>query len=177
MCCRRRASWRAAISPHRRRTYGLRDNYRMLRYGQGTSAFKQGGYARALALFESARKPPVSLGMDDFEFQISPRLQYYLGRTLEAMGSSAEAAEAYLKGIAGMELLTGDRDSWNSENLFMVASLERLGRAGEGAQMGEPSRTSPAGRWTRGTPAAGRRRVTCLAWSWSATAFRTRGAN
>ena len=113
----------------RHRTYGLRDKYRMLRYGQGTGAFKQGDFARALTLFESARKPPVSLGMDDFESQVSPRLQYYLGRTFEAMGKNAEATDAYRKGIAGMEFLSGDRDSWNSENLFMVASLERLGRS------------------------------------------------
>ncbi len=119
----------------RHRTYGLRDKYRMLRYGQGTAAFRQGDYARALTLYESARKPPVSLGMDDFESQVSPRLQYYLGRTFEAMGNSAEAKDAYLKAIAGIEFLTGDRDSWNSENLFMAAALDRLGRAEEGARL------------------------------------------
>ncbi len=106
-----------------------------MRYGQETSAFKQGDYARALTLYASAGKPPVSLGMDDFESQISPRLQYYLGRTLDAMGRNAEAAEAYRKGIAGVESLSGDRDSWNSDNLFMVASFERLGWAAEGAPL------------------------------------------
>ncbi len=119
----------------RHRTYGLRDKYRMLRYGQGTTAFKQGDYARALTLFTSAGTPPISLGMDDFESQVSPRLQYYLGRTYEAMGKSAEAKAAYLKAIGGMEFLTGDRDSWNSENLFMIASLDRLGRAEEATRL------------------------------------------
>jgi tetratricopeptide (TPR) repeat protein len=115
----------------RHRTYGLRDKYRMLRYAEGTSAFKQGDYARALQNFESARKPPVSLGMDDFESQVSPRLQYYLGRAHEAMGHTVEATQAYQKGLAGVESLSGDRDSWNSENWFMVASLVRLGRTAE----------------------------------------------
>jgi tetratricopeptide (TPR) repeat protein len=119
----------------RHRTYGLRDKYRMLRYGQGTTAFKQGDFARALTLYASAGTPPISLGMDDFESQVSPRLQYYLGRTYEAMGKSAEAKAAYLKAITGMEFLTGDRDSWNSENLFMIASLDRLGRAEEASRL------------------------------------------
>lgn len=119
----------------RHRTYGLRDKYRMLRYAEGTSAFKKGDYAGAVRIFESARTPPVSLGMDDFESQVSPRLQYYLGRTLEALGKTADAAAAYQKGIAGVESLSGDRDSWNSENVFMVESLVRLGRAEEAVRL------------------------------------------
>lgn len=119
----------------RHRTYGLRDKYRMLRYAEGTTAFKQGDYARAIKVFESARTPPVSLGMDDFESQVSPRLQYYLGRTLEAMGRTADATAAYRKGISGVESLSGDRDSWNSENSFMVETLVRLGRAAEATRL------------------------------------------
>jgi tetratricopeptide (TPR) repeat protein len=66
---------------------------------------------------------------------VSPRLQYYLGRTLEALGRKAEAAQAFERGLAGMEALSGDRDSWNSENYFMVASLERLGRKAEAEKL------------------------------------------
>jgi hypothetical protein len=73
--------------------------------------------------------------MDDFETQVSPRLQYYVGRTLEALGRKSEAAQAYEKGTTGMESLSGDRDSWNSENYFMVASLERLGRGAEAEKL------------------------------------------
>ncbi len=119
----------------RHRTYSLRDKYRLMRYAMGAEAFNRKDYAAALKLFESALKPPVSLGVDDFQFQASPRLQYYLGRALEALGRSAEARAAYQKGLSGMEQLTGDRDSWNSENYFMVLTLVRLGRASEAAAL------------------------------------------
>jgi tetratricopeptide (TPR) repeat protein len=119
----------------RHRSYGLRDKYRMLRYAQGATAFNRGDYAAALRQFESSMRPPVSLGVDDFQAQSSPRQQYYLGRTYEALGKTAEARAAYEKAIAGVEQLSGDRDSWSSENYFMVLSLERLNRGGEAAKL------------------------------------------
>ena len=119
----------------RHRTYTLRDKYRLMRYAMGAAAFNRKDYAGALKLFESALKPPVSLGVDDFQFQASPRLQYYLGRTLEALGRTPEAHQAYEKGLSGVEQLSGDRDSWNSENYFMVLSLDRLGRATEAVSL------------------------------------------
>jgi tetratricopeptide (TPR) repeat protein len=119
----------------RHRNYGLRDEYRMMRYGMGAVAFNSGKYAEALTLFESAMQPPVSLGVDTFLFRASPQMQYYLGRTLEALGRKAEAKAAYEKGLAGMEQLTGDRDSWNSENFYMVLALDRLGRTEEAAKL------------------------------------------
>jgi tetratricopeptide (TPR) repeat protein len=112
----------------RHRSYGLRDEYRLMRYGMGAAAFNGGKYAEALTLFESAMKPPVSLGVDTFEFQSTPRKQYYVGRTLEALGRLPEAKAAYQKGIEGMEQLSGDRDSWSSDNFHMVLSLDKLGR-------------------------------------------------
>lgn len=115
----------------RHRTYTLRDKYRIARYGEGAKSFQRGDYKRALALFESALKPPVSLGIDDFQSQTSARLEYYIGRTLEALGQQAEARQAYQKSIAGMDQLSGDRDSWNSENFFIVLALDRLGRKAE----------------------------------------------
>jgi tetratricopeptide (TPR) repeat protein len=119
----------------RHRTYGLRDKYRLMRYGTGVTAFNHGSYDEALKLFESALKPPVSLGIDDFQSQSIPRLQYYLGRTLEALGRRDEAEQAYEKGIVGIEQLTGDRDSWNSENFFIVLLLDKLGRTDEAAKL------------------------------------------
>ena len=119
----------------RHRSYGLRDKYRAMRYAMGARAFNQGRFAEARALFESSMKPPVSLGVDTFQFQSTPRLQYMLGRTLEALDRKAEAKAAYEKGIEGIELLSGDRDSWNSENFYMLLSLERLGRTAEASQM------------------------------------------
>lgn len=119
----------------RHRTYGLRDRYRLMRYGMGAAAFNRGRYAEALELFDSATKPPVSLGIDDFQFESVPRLEYYRGRTLEALGRRADARVAYEKSIEGIAQLSGDRDSWNSDNFYMVLALEKLGRAGEAAKL------------------------------------------
>jgi tetratricopeptide (TPR) repeat protein len=115
----------------RHRTYGLRDKYRVLRYGVAARAFARGDYAEALKRFQSALTPPVSLGMDDFSTQSSPRVQYYLGRTLDALGRGAEARQAYEKAVTGVPQLSGDRDSWNSENFFILLALDRLGRQAE----------------------------------------------
>jgi tetratricopeptide (TPR) repeat protein len=107
----------------------------MMQYATGAEAFNRGDHAAALRIFASAMKPPVSLGVDDFQSQSSPRLQYYLGRTLEALGRTSDAKQAYEKGVSGVEQLSGDRDSWNSENYFMVLSLERIGRISEAARL------------------------------------------
>jgi len=115
----------------RHRYYVLRDIYRNLRFGMGSVAFNKGDYALALTLFQSALKPPVSLGVDDFQSQTSPRAHYYIARTLEALGRKDEAAKEYEESIHGVELLTGDRDSWNSDTFFMVLSLDKLGRGDE----------------------------------------------
>ena len=119
----------------RHRSYSLRDKYRLLRFGMGAEAFNHHDYRRALALFESASQPPVSLGVDTFENQTSPRLDYYRGRTLEALGRHDDAHRAYMKSIAGLTQLSGDRDSWSSDNFFMVLSLDQLGRPGEATQL------------------------------------------
>ncbi len=119
----------------RHRTYSLRDKYRLMKYALGAQAFNRGDYQRALDLFRSSLTPPVSLGVDDFQFQSTPRVQYYVGRTLEALGQNAEAKQAYMKSTEGIEHLSGDRDSWSSENFFMILSLERLGRADEAARL------------------------------------------
>lgn len=123
-----------AFAP-RHRTYGLRDKYRLMRYAMGAQAFNRKDYPAAWQMFAAALKPPVSLGVDDFQFQTSPRQAYYAGRALEALGKSGEAKQTYAKGIAGMERLSGDRDSWNSENYFIVLSLDRLGRTVEAAAL------------------------------------------
>ncbi len=119
----------------RHRSYGLRDKYRLMRCGMGAEAFNRGDYGRALQFFQSALHPPVSLGVDTFENQTSPRLDYYIGRTLEALGRKDDARRAYEKSIFGLKDLSGDRDSWSSENFFMVLSLDRLGRSEEATQL------------------------------------------
>jgi tetratricopeptide (TPR) repeat protein len=107
----------------------------MMRYALGAQAFQRKEYQSSLDLFESALKPPVSLGVDDFQFQASPRQAYYAGRVLEALGKNNEARAAYERSVAQAKQLSGDRDSWNSENYFMLLSLEKLGRATEAADL------------------------------------------
>lgn len=111
----------------RHRSTVLRDEYRNLRYGMGAVAYNKGDYTQALALFQSALTPPVSLGVDDFQFESTPRAYYYIGRTLEALGRKQQADEAYQQSTRGIDLLSGDRDSWNTENFYAVLSLEKLG--------------------------------------------------
>jgi tetratricopeptide (TPR) repeat protein/DUF971 family protein len=118
------------------RTYTLRDAYRELKYGQGAQAFHEGNYQEALKFFQSALKPPASLGMDDFEMQSAPRIYYYIGRTYDAMGKKQEAEQAYKDSIRGVEQLTGGgSDSYSAENFFMTFSLDRLGRKKEAASL------------------------------------------
>jgi tetratricopeptide (TPR) repeat protein len=115
----------------RHRTYTLRDKFRIARYGEGSQAFNRHDYGQALTLFQSALKPPVSLGTDDFESQTSSRIEYSVGRSLEALGRRSDARQAYERAIAGKDQFSGDRDSWNSENFFVVLALDRLGQADE----------------------------------------------
>ena len=123
-----------AFSP-RHRSYGLRDKYRLMQYALGAAAFNKGDFAAALMSFQAAMTPPVSLGVDDFQSQISVRQQYYLGRTYHALHREAEARTAFEKAIAGIAQLSGDRDSWNSENFFMVLALDRLDRGEEAEKL------------------------------------------
>ena len=115
------------FAPRHRET-ALRDAYRDLRYGMGLAAFNKGDYSQALAEFQSALKPPVSLGVDTFQFQSTPRAYYYIGRTLAMLGRKDEATAAYRQSISGVDLLSGDRDSWNADNFFIVLALEKLGQ-------------------------------------------------
>ena len=119
----------------RHRSYGLRDKYRVMRYGEGARALARGDAAEALRLIQSAATPPVSLGVDDFVGQVAPRLEYYTGRVLEKLGRADEARKAYERAVSGVGQLSGDRDSWNSENFFVVPALEKLGRGEEAARL------------------------------------------
>ena len=100
-----------------------------------THLFNRGDYAQALSMFQSVLKPPVTLGVDDFQFVSTPRAYYYIGRTLEALGRKSEADAAYEQSTSGIELLSGDRDSWNSDNFYMVLALEKLGQQDKAASL------------------------------------------
>lgn len=112
----------------RHRTYTVRGEYRDLKYGMGTVAFNKGQYQDALKLFESALTPPVSLGVDNFTDQSTPRIHYAIGRTLEALGKKQEAQKAYEQSAAGADQLLGGVGTLTSENFYMLLSLDRLGR-------------------------------------------------
>ena len=119
----------------RHRSYSLRDKYRLMRYAQGAAALNRGDASGALRKFEESMRPPVSLGVDDFASQSTPRQQYYLGRAYEALGRRQDAQIAYARSSQGFQQLSGDRDSWSSENYFMVLALERLGRTEEAVRL------------------------------------------
>jgi len=119
----------------RHRSYGLRDKYRVMRYGQAARACRSGDYSAALRQIREAAAPPASLGVDDFQGQASPRLDYYAGRILQKLGQPADARQSFERAVSGLAQLSGDRDSWNSENFFMVPALEELGRSAEAASL------------------------------------------
>ncbi len=142
-----RGDYRAAdslFSAHafaqRHRSYRLRDKYRSMRYGLAAEAFRGGDYRSALSQLEQALNPPSSLGADDFQFQSAPRLHYYLGLTRERLGAREAARQEFAKSAVGWELLSGDRDSFNSENFFMALALEKLGKTAEAARLLESMR-------------------------------------
>lgn len=120
----------------RHRTYRLRDEYRQLEYAKGSQAFNNGDYKQALTLFQAALNPPANLGMDTFELQSTPRIYYYIGRTLDALGRKQEAKRAYQQSVRGVDQLAGGgSDSWNPENFFMVPSLTRLGQQQQAVEL------------------------------------------
>ncbi len=112
----------------RHRTYTVREEYRELKYGEGAAAFNKGDYQQALQLFNEALTPPVSLGVDNFEHQSTPRIHYYIGRTYEALGQKEKARQAYEQSIYGVDHLVGSSDALSSENFYMLLSLDKLGR-------------------------------------------------
>jgi tetratricopeptide (TPR) repeat protein len=117
------------------RHYQLLDLYRQLEYGMGGEAFKKGDYQEALKRFQAALHPPTSLGVDDFSMN-TPRIDYYIGRTYDAMGKPEQAKKAYESSIRGVEQLAGGgSESWSPDNFFMVFSLDRLGRQKQAAEL------------------------------------------
>ncbi len=115
----------------RHRDYQLRDEYRALKYAQGSRAFQKGDFALALKQLQAAENPPPSLGVDDFQFQSVPRLRYASGRILEALHRDPEAKQAYEQSVKDVDLTAGDRATYNDDTVFMLLALDRLGRKAE----------------------------------------------
>jgi tetratricopeptide (TPR) repeat protein len=138
---------------HGERGDGLRDDYRELEYGRGSGAYNKGNYEQALKLFQAALKPPANLGLDDSELQSAPRIEYYIGRTLEALGRKQDAQQAYQESIRGVDHLAGGGgDSWSPDNFFMVLSLEKLGRHQEAADLAKQFETVAESRQDENQP-------------------------
>lgn len=137
----------------RHRTYTVRQEYRELKYGMGAAAFNKENYEQALTLFQAALRPPVSLGVDNFEHQSTPRIHYYIGRTLEALGRKQEAKQAYEDSAYGADHLTGSSDSLSSDNFYMLLSLDRLGRHQEAVELMKQFRSFAESRTDSSIPA------------------------
>jgi tetratricopeptide (TPR) repeat protein len=112
-----------AFAP-RHRTYGLRDKYRLLRAATAAQAYRKAGYEEALRLADAALMPPVSLGLDDFQNQASPRIEYLRGRILEAAGRGVDARAAYERAASGIAA----KEDFSAEDFFAAPALRRLGR-------------------------------------------------
>ena len=127
---------------HVERSDELRDDYRELEYGRGSEAYYKGNYEQALQLFREALKPPANLGLGDLEQQTAPRIDYYIGRTLDALGRKQEAQQSYQQSVGEMDHLAGGGgDSWSPDKFFMVLSLEQLGRHREAVDLAKQFKT------------------------------------
>jgi tetratricopeptide (TPR) repeat protein len=118
------------FSPRHRDTQ-LRDTYRSLKYAEAGQAFTAGRYANSLELLQAVANPPATLGVDDFQFEATARLRFYLGRTYEALGKQEEARKEYEQSVSAVDLTAGDHASYSSDNVFMLLALDRLGRKAE----------------------------------------------
>lgn len=119
----------------RHRSYGLRDEYWLLQFARGSRAFHASQHEEALRQFQAGLAPPVSMGLDDFVGQTAPRLEYAIGRALEAMGRTAEARQAYGRAAEVAGQLGTDTGAWSSENFHVLLAVEKLGRKEEAARL------------------------------------------
>ena len=115
----------------RHRDTQLRDNYRALKFAEAGKAYTARDYAQAYAALEAVATPPATLGVDDFQFEATPRLNYDRGLILEALGKHTEALIEFKEAVKHADLTSGDRASYNSDSLFVLFALDRLGREAE----------------------------------------------
>lgn len=118
------------FSPRHRDTQ-LRDDYRSLKYAEAGKAYTAGRYADAFAALEAVASPPATLGVDDFQFEATPRLNYDRGVALDALGKQAEARQEYEAAVKHADLTSGDTASYNSDSVSVLFALDRLGRKPE----------------------------------------------
>ncbi|WP_263418111.1 DUF5107 domain-containing protein [Terriglobus albidus] len=115
----------------RHRDTQLRDNYRALKYAEAGKAFRAGKYAESYTALQAIATPPATLGVDDFHFEATPRLNYDQGLVLEALGKYAEAQAEFNDAVKHADLTSGDRTSYNSDSIFVLFALDRLNRKQE----------------------------------------------
>jgi tetratricopeptide (TPR) repeat protein len=75
------------------------------------------------------------MGLDDFVGQTAPRLEYAMGRALEAMGRTSEARQAYGRAADLAGQLGADTGAWSSQNFHVLLAVEKLGRKEEAARL------------------------------------------
>lgn len=115
----------------RHRDTQLRDSYRALKYAEAGKAYTAGDYSAAYAALEAIATPPATLGVDDFQFEATPRLNYDRGLVLQKLGKAPEAQAEFTAAVKHADLTSGDKASYNSDNIFVLLALDRLGRKGE----------------------------------------------
>ena len=118
------------FSPRHRDTQ-LRDEYRSLKYAEAGTAYVAGKYADAYTALQAVANPPATLGVDDFQFEATPRLNYDRGLALDALGRHAEARHEFEDAVKHADLTSGDKASYNSDNVFVLFALDRLQRKPE----------------------------------------------
>lgn len=118
------------FSPRHRDTQ-LRDEYRSLKYAEAGQAYSASRYADALAALEAVANPPSTLGVDDFHFEATPRLNYDRGLALDALDRHAEARHEFEEAFKHADLTSGDKASYNSDSIFVLFALDRLQRKPE----------------------------------------------
>ena len=124
------------FAPRHRETQ-LRDSYHSLKVAEAGKAYAASDYARAYAALEAVATPPATLGVDDFQFEATPRLNYDRGLTLDALGRRTEAQAEFNNAVKHADLTSGDRASYNSESIFVLFALDRLGRKQEADALAE----------------------------------------
>ena len=115
----------------RHRDTQLRDSYRALKYAEAGKAYTAGDYPGAYAALDAIATPPATLGVDDFQFEATPRLNYDRGLVLQKLGKPGEAQAEFAAAVTHADLTSGDTASYNNDSIFVVLALDHLGRKAE----------------------------------------------
>ena len=119
----------------RHRDTQLRDSYRLLKYAEAGKLFREKKFEDAYAALRAIAAPPETLGVDDFHFEATPRLNYDQALVLDAMGRHDESVAQLNDAVRHADLTSGDRGSYNSDSIFVLLALDRLNRKEEALEL------------------------------------------